>query len=71
MVTAQRVQYLSLLSPNRVPCTSPIQKFWPRLKSWPTSKDVEQLMEAHEAKRILWFPSEILAPEPDTDLICT
>jgi acyl-[acyl-carrier-protein] desaturase len=29
--------------------------------------DVEQLMVEHEAKRILWFPSEILAPPPDTD----
>jgi acyl-[acyl-carrier-protein] desaturase len=29
--------------------------------------DVEQLMTAHEAKRILWFPSELLAPPPDTD----
>jgi acyl-[acyl-carrier-protein] desaturase len=24
-------------------------------------------MESHEAKRILWFPSELLAPEPETD----
>ncbi|NCW46049.1 MAG: acyl-ACP desaturase [Gemmatimonadaceae bacterium] len=30
-------------------------------------QDVQELMEAHEAKRILWFPSDILAPEPDTD----
>ena len=29
--------------------------------------DVNELMEAHEAKRILWFPSEILAAAPDTD----
>jgi acyl-[acyl-carrier-protein] desaturase len=28
---------------------------------------VHNLMEAHEAKRILWFPSELLAPPPDTD----
>jgi acyl-[acyl-carrier-protein] desaturase len=28
---------------------------------------VSALMEAHEAKRILWFPSELLAPPPDTD----
>jgi acyl-[acyl-carrier protein] desaturase len=28
---------------------------------------VEALMEAHEAKRILWFPSELLAPPPETD----
>jgi acyl-[acyl-carrier-protein] desaturase len=28
---------------------------------------VQQLMEVHEAKRILWFPSELLAPPPDTD----
>jgi acyl-[acyl-carrier-protein] desaturase len=28
---------------------------------------VHELMEVHEAKRILWFPSELLAPEPDTD----
>ncbi len=28
---------------------------------------VDQLMEAHESKRILWFPSEVLAPAPDTD----
>ena len=28
---------------------------------------VHQLMETHEAKRILWFPSELLAPAPDTD----
>ena len=28
---------------------------------------VHQLMERHEAKRILWFPSELLAPAPDTD----
>jgi acyl-[acyl-carrier-protein] desaturase len=24
-------------------------------------------MEAHEAKRVLWFPSELLSPPPDTD----
>ncbi len=29
--------------------------------------DVNELMVAHEAKRILWFPSEILAAAPDTD----
>jgi acyl-[acyl-carrier-protein] desaturase len=29
--------------------------------------DVHDLMESHESKRILWFPSELLAPEPDTD----
>ena len=29
--------------------------------------DVNDLMIAHEAKRILWFPSELLAPPPDTD----
>jgi acyl-[acyl-carrier-protein] desaturase len=28
---------------------------------------VHTLMEAHEAKRILWFPSELLSPAPDTD----
>ncbi len=28
---------------------------------------IDSLMEQHEAKRILWFPSEILAPAPDTD----
>jgi acyl-[acyl-carrier-protein] desaturase len=28
---------------------------------------VHELMVAHEAKRILWFPSELLAPAPDTD----
>lgn len=28
---------------------------------------VHQLMEVHEAKRVLWFPSELLAPSPDTD----
>jgi len=28
---------------------------------------VHHLMERHEAKRILWFPSELLAPAPDTD----
>ena len=28
---------------------------------------VHQLMEVHEAKRILWFPSELLSPPPDTD----
>ncbi len=28
---------------------------------------VHELMEVHEAKRILWFPSEVLAPPPDTD----
>ena len=28
---------------------------------------VHSLMEAHEEKRILWFPSELLAPPPDTD----
>jgi acyl-[acyl-carrier-protein] desaturase len=28
---------------------------------------VDQLMVAHEAKRVLWFPSELLAPAPDTD----
>lgn len=30
-------------------------------------QDVHQLMEAHEAKRVLWFPSELLAPPPDSD----
>ena len=29
--------------------------------------DVDELMVAHESKRILWFPSEVLAPPPDTD----
>jgi len=28
---------------------------------------VRQLMEAHESKRVLWFPSELLAPPPDSD----
>ncbi|MGH7445102.1 MAG: acyl-ACP desaturase [Longimicrobiales bacterium] len=28
---------------------------------------VHDLMEVHEAKRILWFPSELLQPAPDTD----
>ena len=28
---------------------------------------VHKLMEAHEAKRILWFPSELLSAPPDTD----
>lgn len=28
---------------------------------------VRDLMAAHEAKRVLWFPSELLAPAPDTD----
>lgn len=28
---------------------------------------VHELMVAHEAKRILWFPSELLSPAPDTD----
>jgi acyl-[acyl-carrier-protein] desaturase len=28
---------------------------------------VHHLMERHEAKRVLWFPSELLRPAPDTD----
>ncbi len=28
---------------------------------------IDSLMEQHEAKRVLWFPSELLAPPPDTD----
>lgn len=28
---------------------------------------VHDLMDAHESKRILWFPSELLSPPPDTD----
>src|SRR5438270_708980 len=28
---------------------------------------VHQLMVTHEAKRVLWFPSELLAAAPDTD----
>jgi acyl-[acyl-carrier-protein] desaturase len=28
---------------------------------------VHQLMERHEAKRVLWFPSELLSPPPETD----
>jgi acyl-[acyl-carrier-protein] desaturase len=28
---------------------------------------VHDLMVAHEAKRVLWFPSELLAPPPDSD----
>ena len=28
---------------------------------------VHELMDAHEAKRVLWFPSELLEPPPDTD----
>ena len=28
---------------------------------------VHELMVTHEAKRVLWFPSELLAPAPDTD----
>ncbi len=30
-------------------------------------EEVHTLMEAHESKRILWFPSELLAPEPGED----
>ncbi|MFN2399361.1 MAG: acyl-ACP desaturase [Gemmatimonadaceae bacterium] len=29
--------------------------------------EVKVLMEAHEAKRVLWYPSELLAPAPDED----
>lgn len=29
--------------------------------------DVQELMESHESKRILWFPSELLAAPPETD----
>lgn len=28
---------------------------------------VHKLMDVHESKRILWFPSELLSPMPDTD----
>src|SRR5688572_11617460 len=28
---------------------------------------VHRLMEVHEAKRVLWFPSELLQPPPDSD----
>jgi acyl-[acyl-carrier-protein] desaturase len=28
---------------------------------------VHELMDKHEAKRVLWFPSELLAPPPETD----
>jgi len=28
---------------------------------------VDDLMVSHEAKRVLWYPSELLAPEPGTD----
>ena len=28
---------------------------------------VHDLMQVHEAKRVLWFPSELLAPPPETD----
>jgi acyl-[acyl-carrier-protein] desaturase len=28
---------------------------------------VHELMVAHEAKRVLWFPGELLAPPPDSD----
>ena len=28
---------------------------------------VHQLMVTHESKRVLWFPSELLAPPPDSD----
>jgi acyl-[acyl-carrier-protein] desaturase len=30
-------------------------------------EDVHAMMDVHEAKRVLWFPSELLAPAPDTD----
>jgi acyl-[acyl-carrier-protein] desaturase len=30
-------------------------------------QEVGELMIAHESKRILWFPSELLAPPPETD----
>jgi acyl-[acyl-carrier-protein] desaturase len=30
-------------------------------------KEVDELMVNHEAKRVLWFPSEVLSPPPDTD----
>lgn len=30
-------------------------------------EDVHKLMVAHESKRILWFPSELLSAAPDTD----
>jgi acyl-[acyl-carrier-protein] desaturase len=29
--------------------------------------EVHDLMEVHEAKRVLWFPTELLAPPPGTD----
>ena len=29
--------------------------------------EIVELMAAHEAKRVLWFPSELLDPAPDTD----
>src|SRR5215203_3882528 len=28
---------------------------------------VHELMDVHESKRILWFPSELLSAPPDTD----
>jgi acyl-[acyl-carrier-protein] desaturase len=28
---------------------------------------VHDLMQVHESKRVLWFPSELLSPPPDTD----
>lgn len=28
---------------------------------------VDELMVSHESKRVLWYPSELLAPAPDTD----
>lgn len=30
-------------------------------------QDIHEMMIAHESKRILWMPSELLAPPPDTD----
>jgi len=30
-------------------------------------EEVHDLMVVHESKRVLWFPSELLAPPPDTD----
>jgi acyl-[acyl-carrier-protein] desaturase len=48
--------------------TDTLRRFMTKVEVLQDLEDkVRELMAAHEAKRPLWFPSELLGPPPDTD----
>ena len=48
--------------------TEPARELWSKLEVLQDLEEkVRELMEAHERKRELWFPSDLLGPAPDED----